>query len=206
MGILAGVIMGFVYAATPGPVNVETLRRGVNGGFLDSLAIQAGTSVGRIFYALLALFGAGVLLQGATLQLALGVFGVTVLFYLGITAIRDGRTVFVTTNTSPPGAEPRMRAFWTGAILSLANPLAIVFWLSLGGRMIHDPTLDGPGFLTGFFAGCIAASLCVSVIASFWQSRLPSKMVLAISWTCGLVLIGFGLKLGQSILTTANIW
>ena len=206
MGILAGLIMGFVYAATPGPVNVETVRRGVNGGFLDSLAIQAGTSVGRILYALLALFGAGVLLQGATLQLAMGVFGVTVLFYLGLTAIRDGRTGMVPTKIKPTGSEPAMQAFWTGAVLSLANPLAVVFWLSIGSRMVHDPLLDGPSFLTGFFAGCITASLFIAVFASMWVSKLSSRVMVMVSYVCGIVLIGFGVKLGQAILSTINYW
>ncbi len=96
--------------------------------------------------------------------------------------------------------------FLTGAILSLANPLAVVFWLSIGSRMMHDPTLDGPMFLLGFFAGCIVASLCVAIFASVWQSRLTSRVALVFSWTCGLALIGFGLKLGQSVLATANFW
>ncbi len=198
MDIASGLIMGIVYAATPGPLNVETLRRGMNGGFLDSLAIQTGSAVGRILYALLALFGAGVLLEGATLQLALGVFGVTVLLYMGIKTIRgrhgqDIRSQEIGSAASAP------RAFWAGAVLSLANPLAVVFWLSIGGRVVYDPGLDGVSFLSGFFAGCILTSISVALLASFWRSRLSARAVLAISWVCGLALIGFGVKLGYSL-------
>jgi threonine/homoserine/homoserine lactone efflux protein len=195
--------MGIVYAATPGPLNVETLRRGMRGGFLDSLALQTGSAVGRILYALLALFGAGVLLHGANLQLALGVFGVTVLIFMGMNAIRGGRALAEKPGETAAGKASARRSFWTGAVLSLANPLAIVFWLSIGGRVVHDPGLDGPAFLSGFFTGCILTSLAVAVLASFWRSRLTARTVLAISWVCGLVLIGFGLKLGYSLWTAA---
>jgi threonine/homoserine/homoserine lactone efflux protein len=199
MDIASGLIMGIVYAATPGPLNVETIRRGMNGGFLDSLAIQTGSAVGRILYALLALFGAGILLEGATLQLALGVFGVTVLLYMGIKTIREGHGQNIQSSQAIGPADSAPRAFWAGALLSLANPLAVVFWLSIGGRVVYDPGLDGVSFLSGFFIGCILTSISVALLASFWRSRLSARTVLAISWVCGLALIGFGVKLGYSL-------
>ena len=206
MHILLGLLMGVVYAAAPGPVNVETIRRGMKNGFMDSLAVQTGSSVGRIAYALLAMLGAGLLLQGETLQLAIGVFGMTVLFYLGINAIRDWRDLVNHTGEDGAQAAPSRHAFWTGAPLSLANPLAIVFWLSLGGRVAQEPELVGTTFLLGFFAGCAVVSLFLSIFASFWQSRLTSKVALSVSWACGLVLIGFGIRLGYTVALTFNFW
>ncbi len=206
MHSLLGLIMGFVYAAAPGPLNVETIRRGMKGGFTDSLAVQTGSFVGRIVYALLALFGAGLLFQGATMQLVLGVFGMTILFYLGITAIRDWHGLINCTGEVTAQAAPIRHAFWTGAILSLANPLAIIFWLSIGSQVTHEPGLDGATFLLGFFAGCVIVSLFMAIFASFWQTRLTAKVALSISWTCGLVLIGFGFRLGYTLGTTFHFW
>ncbi len=198
MDIISGIIIGIAYAAAPGPVNVETLRRGIKGGFIDSLALQTGSAVGRIVYALLAMFGAGLLLQGATIQLATGVFGMTVLIYLGITTIR-GRHDLTKNRDHVMEIPSSWRAFCTGAILSLANPLAIVFWLSIGSRVMHEPGLDGVSFLSGFFVACILTSLAVSIFASFWHARFTAKAALVLSWSCGLALIGFGLKLGVSV-------
>jgi threonine/homoserine/homoserine lactone efflux protein len=70
--------------------------------------------------------------------------------------------------------------------------------------MVHEPGLDSLAFLTGFFGGCIAASLCIAVLASLWSSRLTSRVMLAVSYVCGLVLIGFGMKLGQALLATVH--
>ena len=206
MHIWLGLLMGVVYAAAPGPVNVETIRRGMKSGFMDSLTVQTGASVGRIVYALLALLGAGLLLQGETIQLAIGVFGMTILFYLGISAIRDWRNLVSATDENNPHGKLFQHAFWTGATLSLANPLAIVFWLSIGGRIAQEPGMEGTTFLLGFFAGCMVVSLCMSLFASFWQARLTRKVALSVSWACGLVLIGFGLRLGYALGLTFNFW
>jgi threonine/homoserine/homoserine lactone efflux protein len=206
MGITAGFLMGIVYAATPGPLNVETLRRGMIGGFFDAFALQSGSSIGRVLYALLALFGAGLLLRGATLQLAIGVLGVTLLFHLGLSAIRDWRELIIKANHETQNPTSRHRAFWMGAILSLANPLAVVFWLSIGSRVLYDPGLDGPAFLGGFILGCMVMSLFVAVFSSIWRARLSPRIALVVSWTCGLALIGFGLKLGVSIWETSILW
>ena len=206
MHIFLGLLMGVVYAAAPGPVNIETIRRGVKGGFMDSLAVQAGSSIGRIVYALLASLGAGLLLQEETLQLAIGVFGMTVLFYLGINAIRDWRDLVSYGGEAAMQIVSSRHAFWTGATLSLANPLAIVFWLSIGSRVAQEPRLEGTTFLLGFFTGCAIVSLFVSVFTSFWQARLTTKVALSVSWVCGLVLIGFGLRLGYAVGLTFNFW
>jgi threonine/homoserine/homoserine lactone efflux protein len=201
MDIATGLILGVVYVAAPGPINVETLRQGMKGGFIASLAVQTGSSIGLMAYATLALLGAGLLLQRTTWQLAAGACGMIVLFYLGITTIRDGHDLVAhrrEAGSLPNGTSTR-RAFGTGAFLSLANPLEIVFWLSISSRVLHDPAMDALAFLAAFFVGCLGTSLTIVLFASFWQSRLSQKTMIAFSWICGLALIGFGLKLGYSI-------
>jgi threonine/homoserine/homoserine lactone efflux protein len=68
----------------------------------------------------------------------------------------------------------------------------------------HEPGLDVTTFLLGFFGGCMAVSLSLAVFSSFWQTRLTSKVAQTISWACGLMLIGFGFRLGYSIWMTFN--
>jgi threonine/homoserine/homoserine lactone efflux protein len=199
MDVTSGLILGIVYVAAPGPINVETIRQGVKNGFIASLAVQTGSSLGLIVYALLALFGAGMLLPGPTWQLVVAVCGMAVLFYLGITTIRDGCNLAIDMGDGLPGEASARRAFGAGVILSLASPLEILFWLSLGSRVLHDPGLDGPVFLSAFFIGCIATSLVIVLFASFWHAHLTTSAARVISWACGLALIAFGLKLGLSI-------
>jgi threonine/homoserine/homoserine lactone efflux protein len=199
MGITYGMIIGIIYVAAPGPISIETLKYGVKGGFTAALAVQIGSSVGLIVYALLSLLGAGLLFQEDMWQLLAAASGMIVLLYLGITTIRDGRNLFQHSDIRTLRLSSTRRAFSTGAILSLANPLDFVFWLSISSRVLMDPGLESSVFLGGLFVGCILTSISMAFLAGFWQSRLSSKVVLAISWACGLVMIGFGFNLALSL-------
>ncbi len=203
--ISTGIILGLTYAATPGAVNVETIRQGLQHGVQGSLAVQLGSTVGRIVFSLLAFSGAGLLLQSNQLQLASGALGAVLLVYLGISTIRTARA-------SPAAVQPKPseglsgRAFWTGAALSIANPLAIIFWLALSGGMLGDPTMNSSVFLAGFLAGGLLISLIVAVLAAWGRSFLTVRATPAVAWTCGLVLIAFGLKLGLSLGQPLVVW
>jgi threonine/homoserine/homoserine lactone efflux protein len=51
MNILICALMGLAYVAPPGPVNLETVRRGVAGGFRAGLVLQLGAVLGDLLYA-----------------------------------------------------------------------------------------------------------------------------------------------------------
>jgi chemosensory pili system protein ChpE len=206
MDIASGLIFGIAYVAAPGPINVETLRQGMRSGFSASLAVQIGSSIGLAIYALLALLGAGLFLQEKIWQLLAGVSGMAVLIYLGFTTIRVGRNLVERSSGRRHGGSSRWRAFWTGAVLSLANPLDIVFWFSIGSRLFHDPGRTGQNFFVGFVLACLITSLVVALFAGYWKSRLTCKQAVAISWFCGLFLIGFGLRLGLSTSRQFIVW
>ena len=55
--MVAAAVLGILYVAAPGPVNVATLRRGLRGGFGDALAVQLGAFVGDLPYVVLGLVG-----------------------------------------------------------------------------------------------------------------------------------------------------
>lgn len=206
MELLPGLLMGIVYAAAPGPIAVETLRRGLSGGVRPALAVQLGSAVGVVVYALLAILGAGLLLQEAAWRPLADLAGMALLFKLGVATIRDGRALAAVTTSRAPRAVIARRAFRTGALLSLANPMDIVFWMGIGSRVLHEPGLDGVTFLSGFFAGLIAASLVVALGAGFWQSRLTARAAQGLAWICGLTFIGFGMQLGLAVGREVVAW
>jgi threonine/homoserine/homoserine lactone efflux protein len=45
MDLAAGLILGIVYVAVPGPIGVEIVRQGIRGGLVPSLAVQTGSVV-----------------------------------------------------------------------------------------------------------------------------------------------------------------
>ena len=89
---LAGAVMAISFSAPPGPVAMETVRRGLGGGFRPALSVQLGSIIGDFTWCGLALVGlapAGADWLGTQ---RLSVAGVAVLLYLGAArAARRGR-------------------------------------------------------------------------------------------------------------------
>ena len=85
--LVAAVGLGIAYAALPGVVNTEAVRRGMRGGFKAALLVQVGALIGDATWAIIALAGASVLLRYDAFGLALGVLGTGFLFHLARKAI-----------------------------------------------------------------------------------------------------------------------
>ncbi|MCC6191444.1 MAG: LysE family transporter [Anaerolineales bacterium] len=138
--------------------------------------------------------------------LAAGLLGMAVLCCLGLATIRGRHELAGQAIDAAPGAASARRAFKAGALLSLANPLDFVFWLSLGSRALSDPAVDALAYLGAFLVGLVAASVLVAIVAGLWPSRLPARAAVAVSWLCGLAFIGFGLQLGLSAGRQLTTW
>lgn len=207
MDVSSGLILAFAYIAAPGPITIETLRQGVKGGLVNSLAVQSGSLIGLAIYALAALFGAGLLFGDIVWQLLAAGAGTIFLIALGVATILSRDTLLAEQAPGPlSGNTSGRRAFLTGATLSLANPLDIAFWLSISSREPTGPVLGGPAFWGGFAAGCLLTSFGLALFAGLWRSHFTPRVAQVISWICGLGLIGFGLKLGLSVGQQIAAW
>ncbi len=78
--IAFGILMGILFAAPPGIVTAETLRRGVTRGFPAALSVQLGSLIGDATYCVLALAGVAAVVQNPLTQRALGIVSVAFCF------------------------------------------------------------------------------------------------------------------------------
>jgi threonine/homoserine/homoserine lactone efflux protein len=148
--LLPAAGLGIAYAAAPGAVNTEAVRRGLAHGARSTLLVEAGSLIGDSLWAVLALTGVALFAQYRVLQVALGVVGGCFLLRLAWSALHDAWL----------GARPRADAraggdFATGTVFGLANPVALAFWSGLGSSVI---ALGASGaafvlFVAAFFAG-----------------------------------------------------
>src|SRR5688572_3629348 len=125
MNLLLGIILGVAYIVPPGPVNIETVRRGITGGVRAALAIQLGALLGDLAYAALALAGVGLFLEHKGVQLLLGVVCVGALVMLGWSALRSFWSASDLGAYPAAGLAPAphmtQRGLWTGFGLSIMN-------------------------------------------------------------------------------------
>ena len=87
--IVSGVVLAIGYALVPGPVNAETARQGIRGGFRPALGVQLGALAGDVPWAVLSLTGVALLLQGRLLSTVLGLAGAGFLILLAHSAFRS---------------------------------------------------------------------------------------------------------------------
>jgi threonine/homoserine/homoserine lactone efflux protein len=192
--------MGIAFAAPPGAVTAETFRRGARGGFVLALGVQLGSLVGDATYALLALAGLAALVQNPALQAAVGAFGAMFLMYLAWSSFQTARLQTVSLDPSPDRSEEggAASAFLSGMAISLANPWAIAFWLSLGGALVSLGIANADAahiaiFFASFMFGAAAWSFALAVIVGRMRGLMRPIVFRIVSVVCGLALGVFGL-------------
>ncbi len=165
-------LLGLIFNAAPGAVFAETIRRSMTGGFREALILQLASLTGDVLWAILGLFGIGVLLQSPSLQLPIAIAGSAYLGYLAWdswkTADAPAETCFIAKGT--------MSAVRAGVILSTTNPQNIAYWAALGSAFatigIANPQ---PADFVLFFAGFMLSSIlwcffCAAIVNKLFGS------------------------------------
>ena len=161
---LSAFVAGLAYCAAPGVINAEALRRALTRGFRAALLFQVGALVGDALWATAALSGVVIIRPWAVLHGVLGIAGALLLGWMAWGALRD----------SLRGHAPallhtsRHDDLLLGILLSLDNPYAVVFWLSVGGGLLRVSALAPqlPTVATAVGAFILAALIWSVLLAS----------------------------------------
>lgn len=201
--ILAGAIIAISFAAPPGPVTMETIRHGLRGGFYPALKVQLGSIIGDMIWCLMALLGLASLVQVTWVRLILGVVGVLLLICLGVIGIRDAfREQKIAAAES---ASPLQNAFKSGMMISLANPTAIGYWISVGGALIAtgvagSTLIENTSFIAGFLGATFLWAFLMAFVVRWGRRLLTPIFFRFITFACGTALIIFGIMLASDMI------
>lgn len=171
---VSAFLLGLLFNALPGAVFAESLRRGLRGGFRAALAVQVGSLVGDLTWAVLGLLGAAALFALPIVQTPLALLGAAFLAWLAWQALRDGIAPMPVVDLSE-GQAAHGSALASGVVLSLSNPMNITYWAGLGGTVVAlgaaDPSWTAfTVFLGGFMASSVLwCFICAGLIA--WTRR-----------------------------------
>jgi len=193
--LLRGFVLGFVIAASPGPIFFLCLRRTLARGWLTGLVSGFGVATADAFYAGLAAFGIGAVTSLLAVERRwLALLGGVVLVLLGLRSVLE----------PPKTVEPRPAsngAGWAWAYtstlgLTIANPstiislAALVATLGIGtGAGLVPPAL----LVLGVFAGSATWWLVLAGIGAGMRARLRPGVVRGISTFSGLAIAGLGM-------------
>jgi L-lysine exporter family protein LysE/ArgO len=97
--------------------------------------------------------------------------------------------------------EPLSKSFFSGFMMSITNPLTILFWLGIYGSVLAKTAADyGANKLIlysgAIFLGLLAWDFTMAMVSSGFRTFLKSRALVWLSFLSGLSLIGFGLYFG----------
>jgi chemosensory pili system protein ChpE len=204
---LAGAIMAISFSAPPGPVAMETIRRGLRGGFRPALFVQFGSIIGDVTWLGLALLGLAPLVQIAWVRALLSVAGVAVLVYLGAAGVREALTTRAQGTAGGPSAHDQQGAFRSGLAISMANPMAVAYWLSVGGALVASGVAGSSAgqtaaFVGGFVGGTLAWCFVMAGAVRWGRALLKPVVFRWVTFGCGTALMLFGVSLAVRMMET----
>lgn len=199
---ISSFILAIAFCAPPGVITAETVRRGAARGFVPALFVQFGSLVGDTTWAIIALTGLAFLVQNNVAKVILSLIGILLMLKLAWDAIRDARSGkeldTLAASTSTRGD------FANGAVLSLGNPMNIVFWTGLGTTVFASIS-DKPApvhfaiFFAGFLLGAIAWCFIMAGLVAFGRKFLTPTFFRWVNVTCGVAIGFFALQLAWKL-------
>ncbi|WP_264083708.1 LysE family translocator [Paenibacillus sp. BJ-4] len=190
-------------SAPIGPINSAQLDRGIKHGFWHAWFIGLGAITADIIYMLLVYLGMIHLLNAPFVKAFLWMFGFFVLVYTGLESIKNAGVI---AQAELRGSSNTLtNSFLTGFLMSLFNPISILFWLGIYGSILANVAETYPVQQLLIYSGAIVLGVLLwdvtmAAASSIFRRFLKSGVLKTISWLSGLSLIGFGLYFGLQAL------
>jgi threonine/homoserine/homoserine lactone efflux protein len=199
---LGFLLAAVVITAAPGPDNLMLLGIGMSGGRSRGMAFGLGCALGCITHTLLAALGIGALVAASPVAFtALKICGGMYLIWLGVQALRQGKTATIDMTSGAAAPAPLKTLFVRGLFANSINPKVILFFLSFVPQFVlidrGSPSWQTAQLgllftaqaavlfgLLGYFSGAIGQWLRRSQRAGLWMDRVT-----------GCVLIGLGARI-----------
>ncbi|MBY0121331.1 LysE family transporter [Bacillus sp. S/N-304-OC-R1] len=192
------VFLGLTLAAPIGPVNAAQLDKGIKSGFWHAWLVGLGAMIADIIYMLGVFLGLVQFLEITIVKTFLWSFGFFILIYTGIESIISAGKIETSTRNRNESA---MKSFSSGFLLSISNPLTILFWLGIFGSVLAKTASQfDPNHLFAYscaiIIGLLIWDITMALIASSFRRFLSGKILAGISVFSGISLIGFGIYFG----------
>ncbi|GAA5415276.1 hypothetical protein Pryu01_00300 [Paraliobacillus ryukyuensis] len=136
MVLLSYVLLGLSLAAPIGPINAAQMSQGIKNGFMHAWFIGLGSILAECLFIIAVFFGVVHLLESSFVRVFLWSFGSFVLAYTAIESLTN--LASLSPSDTRTNKDSLVKTFWSGFILSLTNPLSILFWLGIYGSILAN--------------------------------------------------------------------
>ncbi len=129
-----GTLLGFVSSIPVGAVQLEVIKKTINGHTKPAIATAAGSATSDLMYGILALFGFGHFLLMKDFQIAIYSLGIAVLSFLVYKSFREREYMM---HSECQVVYKKRLSFLTGFTISVSNPGMIIWWF-VGFKLFLD--------------------------------------------------------------------
>ncbi|GAB6931360.1 LysE family transporter [Paenibacillus sp. JCM 10914] len=193
---LSYLLLGLSLSAPIGPINAAQLDKGIKHGFWHSWMFGIGAAFADVFYMVLVYLGVVHFLNTPFMQTFLWLFGAFVLIYSGFESIMNAGKVTISQARNEDSIPKTMFA---GFVLSVSNPMTILFWLGIYGSILVKTAADDDGtghillYSFAVIAGVLIWDFIMATLGSIFRKYLNQKALSTISILSGLSLMIFGI-------------
>lgn len=186
--ILNKILLGMTLAAPIGPVSIEMIQRGLRGGFLPAFVVRAGAAIGNLLCLLVSYYGILQLNKNQFLVMGLSIIASLLLIQRGFSYVAGKSRALDLKNMETNG-----NGILVGLYLSIANPIAFVFWSGIMASSANG--LDaGLVFNLLIIIGVLVWGLVFSLLLSFGKKYITAKTLLYVNKIAGLIMLYYGVK------------
>ncbi|KQL36615.1 MULTISPECIES: LysE family transporter [Bacillaceae] len=197
--IFTYILLGISLAAPVGPVNAAQLDTGIKNGFFHAFIFGFGALTADILYMIMVYFGVGQFIDSPYIKIFLWTFGCFVLTYTGIENLLTLNKIKINMSS---GKRIRLRqALLSGFLISLLNPLTILFWLGIYGSILAQTSVSLQDdqliiFSLAIIVGVILWDTIIAFLSSGARKYLSTRFLILISLLSSLSMIAFGIYFG----------
>lgn len=191
--ILEKIILGITLAAPIGPVTIEMISRGLEKGFWAAFQIRLGAAVGNLLWLLLAFFGLSYLVIYPLLIKCISLIGA---LYLIIIGVKHFKKKAANTTVDKIISNLGRNGLLVGFIISLVNPIGIIFWLSIFITSMGTQEINIINLAYNLFiiVGILLWGAALSAILAWGKHFFTHDKLTVVSRMAGLLLILLGAK------------
>ena len=194
-----GLRFGLMLQLAVGPVCLLVLNAAANHGLLSAMSVVVAVTLVDTLYLTLSALGVSAVLRRPSVRRNVQWIGGLALAFFGLDFISGALGFSILPGFSSLVGSAEGRSIWLqGLLVTLSNPLTIVFWGSVLTEQISREHWHG-GRLALFSIGCISATLIflsgVAFAGTYTIALLPATVIRWLNALVGLALVIFGLRM-----------
>ena len=186
--ILNKILLGVTLAAPIGPVSLEMIQRGLKSGFLSAFVVRLGAAVGNLLCLLVSYYSIVQLNKNHFVITGLSIIASLLLIHRAYICVTS-KIESLTLDSGKTGSN----GILTGLYLSIANPIAFIFW---SGIMANSSSglNTGLAFNLLIILGVLIWGVIFSLFLSVGKNYITREILLYVNRIAGVVMMYYGIK------------